>query len=174
MQTSNGKPNTDKNHQKIHRQKHMLQISQITSIISTRLLQLHTHKPGQKVNKCNAMHTKHHSKNDPEQKPRDSATECLKELHWLPIQQRIDFKILIPVFKSLNMQTPKYLQELIVMKEHRREGLRSSTKHNLLEAPSTRRKTFTGRAFSTYGPTKWNKLPDNLCTCASPETFKNY
>ena len=36
-------------------------------------------------------------------KSRDSTTECLKELHWLPIQQRIDFKILILVFNhSLN------------------------------------------------------------------------
>ena len=57
-------------------------------------------------------------------KTRDSATEFLKELHWLPIQQRIDFKILILVFKSLNKQTPKYLQELIIKKEQRKEGLR--------------------------------------------------
>ena len=66
-------------------------------------------------------------------KPIDSATECLKELHWLPVQQRINFTILILVFKSLNKQAPKYLQELIVKKDQRREGLRSSTKHNLLE-----------------------------------------
>ena len=45
----------------------MPHISQITSTISPRLLQLHTCRPAQKVNKCNAMHTKHWSKNDPEQ-----------------------------------------------------------------------------------------------------------
>ena len=90
----------------------------------------------------------------------------------MPIQQRIGFKILILVFKSLNKQAPKYLQELIVKKEQRREGLQSSTKHNLLEIPTTKRKTFTSRAISTYGPTKWNELPDNLHTCASLETFK--
>ena len=72
-------------------------------------------------------------------KPRDSATECLKELHWLTIQQRIDSKILVLVFKSLNKQTPKYLQELIVMKEQRREGLRSSTKHNLARSTDLQR-----------------------------------
>ena len=90
------------------------------------------------------------SKNDHEQKPRDSAKEWLKELHWLPIQQRIDFKILVLVFKSLKKQASKYLQEPIVKKEQKREGLRSSTKHNLLEIPSTKRKPFTARAFSTY------------------------
>ena len=49
MQGSNGKPNMDEKHQKIHRQGHMPHISQITSTISSRLLQLHTHKPAQKV-----------------------------------------------------------------------------------------------------------------------------
>ena len=105
-------------------------------------------------------------------KPRDSATECLNELHWLAIQQRIDFKIL--VFKSLNKQTPKYLQELIIKKEQRKEGLRLSTKCNLLKVPTTKRKTFASRALSTYRPAKWNELPDNICTCASLEAFKNY
>ena len=51
--------------------------------------------------------------------------------------KKIDFKILLLVFKSLNKHTLKYLQELIVKKEQRREGLRSSTKHNLLEIPVT-------------------------------------
>ena len=71
-------------------------------------------------------------------KTRDSATECIKELYWLPIQQRIDFKKLVPVFKSLNKQTPKYLQELIIKKEQRKEGLRLSTKCNLLKVPTTK------------------------------------
>ena len=57
-------------------------------------------------------------------KPRDSTTECLKELHWLPIQQRIDFKILALTFKSLHKQTPKYLQELVIKKEQRRPKIK--------------------------------------------------
>ena len=103
-------------------------------------------------------------------KRRDSATKCLKELHWLPIQQRIDLKILVLLFKSLNKQTPKYLQELIIKKEQRKEALRLSTKCNLLKVPTTKRKTFASRAFSMYRPTKWNELPDNLHTYASLET----
>ena len=120
------------------------------------------------------MYTKYWSKNHLEQLSGDSTTECLKELHLFPIQQRIDFKILILVFKSLNKQTQKYLQKLIFKKEQRGEGLRSSNKHNLLEVTTTKRKTFISRAFSAYGPTKWNQLPDNLCTCISLDTFKNH
>ena len=43
----------------------------------------------------------------------DSITECLKELHWLPIHQRIAYKILVLTHKSINGQGPKYLQNLI-------------------------------------------------------------
>ena len=67
-------------------------------------------------------------------------TECLKELHWLAIQQRIDFKILILVFKFLNKETPEYLWELIVKEEQRREGLISGTKDNILEVPTPKEK----------------------------------
>ena len=42
-----------------------------------------------------------------------SSTECLCALHWLPIRERIDYKILTLVFKSLNNQAPAYLQDLL-------------------------------------------------------------
>ena len=44
---------------------------------------------------------------------RESITECLKELHWLPIKQRIQYKILILTHKCINKIGPKYLQDLI-------------------------------------------------------------
>ena len=43
----------------------------------------------------------------------DSATKCLQELHWLPIKQRIQHKILLMTHKALSGQAPKYIQELI-------------------------------------------------------------
>ena len=42
-----------------------------------------------------------------------SSTECLCALHWLSIRERIDYKILTLVFKSLNNQAPVYLQDLL-------------------------------------------------------------
>ena len=38
-----------------------------------------------------------------------SSTECLCALQWVPIRERIDYKILALVFKSLNNQAPAYL-----------------------------------------------------------------
>ena len=46
----------------------------------------------------------------------DSATKCLQELHWLPIEQRIQHKILLITYKALSGQAPKYIQELIKIK----------------------------------------------------------
>ena len=38
----------------------------------------------------------------------------LRSLHWLPIPERIDFKLLLLTFKSLNDVAPPYMEELLV------------------------------------------------------------
>uniref|UniRef100_A0A3Q3N5J5 Reverse transcriptase domain-containing protein n=1 Tax=Mastacembelus armatus TaxID=205130 RepID=A0A3Q3N5J5_9TELE len=44
----------------------------------------------------------------------DHITPVLRSLHWLPISQRIDFKILLLVYKALNGCGPKYIQDTLV------------------------------------------------------------
>ena len=41
-------------------------------------------------------------------------TPILRELHWLPIRERIQFKLFILTWKSLNGITPEYLSNLLV------------------------------------------------------------
>ena len=43
----------------------------------------------------------------------DSATKIRKELHWLPIPHRIQYKLLLLTYKSLHRQGPKYLSDLL-------------------------------------------------------------
>ena len=43
----------------------------------------------------------------------DSSTRCLGELHWLPIQHRIEFKIITLVYKSLHGLAPQYPTNLL-------------------------------------------------------------
>ena len=43
----------------------------------------------------------------------DHITPVLASLHWLPVKQRIDFKVLLFAFKSLNGLAPSYLTELL-------------------------------------------------------------
>ena len=43
----------------------------------------------------------------------DSSIEAKKTLHWLPIQERIKFKILVMVYNCLKGDVPIYLKKLL-------------------------------------------------------------
>ena len=101
----------------------------------------------------------------------DSATECLREMHWLPIEQRIEHKILLITHKALKGQAPEYIQELIKIKTPCRQ-LRSRQSGRLLCIPSLQRETFASRSFSYAVPTLWNPLPQHLRNENSTPTFK--
>ena len=104
--------------------------------------------------------------------PWKSTAECLKSLHWLPIQQRIDYKICTLIHKCHNKQAPVYLQNLIQEKTTIHLGLRSEKKA-LLEVPNIRKQTFTSRSFSICGPKLWNSLPDTIIEEIIFKKFKN-
>ena len=57
---------------------------------------------------------------------RHSSSPQLASLHWLPIDKRIKFKILLHNYKALNDLSPVYLTECITIHLPSREGLRSS------------------------------------------------
>ncbi len=43
----------------------------------------------------------------------DHISPILTSLHWLPVEKRIDFKILVFVFKALHGLAPAYLSDLL-------------------------------------------------------------
>ena len=47
----------------------------------------------------------------------DSSRECLMALHWLPVQERIEYKILTLVYKCIVGEAPAYLIEMIQEKD---------------------------------------------------------
>ena len=63
-------------------------------------------------------------------------TPSLYRLHWLPINYRIQFKILLFVYKSLNSIAPPYISELVELKPASRYNLRNSDDTLLLSNPS--------------------------------------
>ena len=97
-------------------------------------------------------------------------TPYLRQLHWLPVCKRIQFKVLLLVFKVMNGMAPQYLCDLLVPYLPTRQ-LRSSDK-KLLKVPATRLKTFGDRAFTSIGPRMWNALPIDLRNVTSMEVFK--
>jgi hypothetical protein len=92
----------------------------------------------------------------PSVKRHQHITPTLKMLHWLPIQQRIQFKIASLTFKTLLYHQPSYLLDLITPYVPTR-NLRSADK-SLLTVPNIR--SANGRpSFSFAAPTIWNSLP---------------
>lgn len=100
----------------------------------------------------------------------DHITPVIKSLHWLPVSQRIDFKILLLVYKALNGLGPKYMLDLLVPYEASRPLRSSGT--GLLCVPRTRTKQGEA-AFSYYAPHLWNKLPVDLRSAQTVSSFKS-
>ena len=88
-------------------------------------------------------------------------TPVLRNLHWLPVRQRIKFKICMFMYKCLHNLAPVYLTELCVSRQTHRAGLRSGDR-NLLEVPKVKTKYYGERAFAYAGPAVWNRLPASL------------
>ena len=84
----------------------------------------------------------------------DSISEVLKQLHWLPVEYRIKYKVLCIIHKWIYGKAPKYLKELLMDYVPVR-NLRSSS-HRLLCVPTVNMVTYGGRAFSVAGPKLWN------------------
>ena len=97
-------------------------------------------------------------------------TPLLHELHWLPINSRIKYKLLLFIFKSLNDLAPPYLSNLLHHYEPPR-SLRSSNNNNLI-IPRTHKITMGDRAFAAIGPKLWNALPINIKNSTSLNSFK--
>lgn len=97
-------------------------------------------------------------------------TPIMKDLHWLPVKQRIEFKVLILTYKALNGLAPPYVCELI-HPYHPTRALRSADT-NLLSVPRVKLKTFGHRSFHHASPTLWNQLPVELRKSSTLLIFK--
>ena len=90
----------------------------------------------------------------------DHISPILKDLHWLPVADRIKFKILMLTFKALNGLV--YIQELISKYQPPRSLCSSS--HSLLASKSYHLKSYGLRSFSVAAPELWNSLPLSIRT----------
>ena len=97
-------------------------------------------------------------------------TPVLCELHWLPIQYRIIFKILLLVYKSLNGTSPSYLAQKLHYRSHNR-SLRSVS-NELLMQPRSYTKTYGDRAFAVHAPREWNFIPYEIRKSNTISSFK--
>ena len=94
----------------------------------------------------------------------------LNELHWLPVEKRITFKLLILAYKCNQGVAPQYLLDIVKSYQPAR-NIRSSS-INLLTPYSAITKGYGQRAFQYAIPKLWNSLPNHLRECQSFEQFK--
>ena len=94
-------------------------------------------------------------------------TAALRELHWLPIAQRIEFKVLTLMHGAVHNNTPRYLFDRISTYAPPRT-LRSGTQ-SLAAVPRINLERYGRRAFQGAGPSLWNALPLGLRTQKDPD-----
>ncbi len=97
-------------------------------------------------------------------------TAVRKDLHWLPIKARIEFKMLVLAWKANNGRGSIYLSDLIHKRQITHNTRSSNT--NLLIILATKLVTCGDRAFQKAVPTLWNDLPAHLQSIKSVTFFK--
>jgi len=132
-------------------------------------------------------------------KPRDHATPALRELHWLPVAQRIEYKLcLLDVHKALIGHTPDYITDMLtpgvsisirssllasgdgdlhLPRTERRIGNRAfsiAAPHasSLLLIRRTRLITVGDRAFPVASSRLWNSLPHVVTSAPTLAVFR--
>ncbi len=49
-------------------------------------------------------------------------TPVLCDLHWLPVTERISFKVLLLMYKALHGKAPKYISDMLSFRDSRKVG----------------------------------------------------
>ena len=106
-----------------------------------------------------------------ETRRRDHITPVLVELHWLPVQARITFKVATMVYKIRETRQPTYLSELIADYIPSRI-LRSFSANRF--AFHTCHSSTGARSFRHIAAAVWNGLPVDIRLSNSLETFRGH
>ena len=100
----------------------------------------------------------------------DHITVVLHQLHWLSVECRVQYKILLVTYKALQGQGPSYIKDLLQFRTTGRT-LQSSAWDGLY-VPRTKLRIYGDWAFSVAAPNLWNSLPLGLRQPPSIALFK--
>ena len=96
--------------------------------------------------------------------------DLLRELHWLPVQARVTYKVALLCIKCYKLGVPTYLSSLLEQYRPTR-SLRSSSL-DIMSVPRSRTKT-ASRRFSIAAPNVWNSLPASIRAASSVGSFQS-
>ena len=103
-------------------------------------------------------------------KKSDHITPVLINLHWLPIEHCVIFKLLLYTYKALHGLAPDYLANLLTF--YKSVCTLHSSRSINLSVPRSRASTYGNRSFASVSPRLWNKLPDFIRYSETLDSFK--
>jgi len=95
-------------------------------------------------------------------------------LHWLPVEQRIQYKLCLLVYKAQCGLAPQYLVDVCqpVSAVSGRSSLYDRSKRGDLVVVRTET-DFGERSFAVSAPLAWNRLPENIRNLQSLQLFNS-
>ena len=99
----------------------------------------------------------------------------LRDLHWLLVPQRVEYKLAMLACRCLHGLAPSYLADdlQLVADLESRQRLRSSSSDAFV-VPPTRLCTVGDRAFSVSAARVWNGLPAHVTLSPSLQVFEGH
>ena len=94
---------------------------------------------------------------------RSTVSEVIEELHWLRVEQRRIYKILLIVYKHFSSTSPSFLSSLLEITNSETRKLKDTYFNT----------KYGRRAFRYTAPRLWNELPLVLRTENSTDVFKD-
>jgi len=121
---------------------------------------------------CNRQWTRPRGSSSRHQIKCDHIAPLLRQLHWLKVPWRIDYKLVVLVYKCLHGLVPSYLADELHRRAESefRRRLRSASSREL-SIPRTRLSTYGDRAFPVAAVRIWNSLPQHITSAPSLPVF---
>ena len=101
---------------------------------------------------------------------RTPSGDLFTQLRWLSFGNRCNYHTALPIYKSLNNFTPKYIKDIISFSKTSSYNLRSATRHDITN--SNYKTYFKKNAFSYASMEVWNKIPTFIRETKTIHTFK--
>ena len=102
----------------------------------------------------------------------EPVSPLLRDLHWLPVSQRIEFKLAVLTYRCLHAMAPPYLADELhrVADIDSQRRLRSASTSTLI--PPTRHSIIGDHAFLVAAWRVWNSLPSSVTSSTSLSAFR--
>jgi len=101
-------------------------------------------------------------------------TPALRQLHWMPVDSRVDFKLCTMMHSIHTGQCPTFSSDVVrvVGVNQMRSGLRSANTTQYIKPRC--RTEFGKRAFSHAGSLAWKDLPPSLHCITDSKRFRKH